>query len=82
MSDLFDHAHQKNLSGSDLFGKGAIHPMVQRAIAGAVAEVDVKQIIITRQFTPAQRVQQGCSITDLANSVVAFCQNQREHSNV
>ncbi|MBC8496653.1 MAG: hypothetical protein H8D37_03230 [Chloroflexi bacterium] len=72
------YCRSKHKPGYYLRGQASIHPMLQGAIAGAVADVDAGQIAITRQLTPAQRVHQGCSITDLANGVVAYRRDQRE----
>ena len=55
-----------------------VSPALSRVIDGAVAEVDPEQVVITRQLRARERVQQGCSITDLAHQVVAYRQNQRE----
>ena len=60
--------------GFYLKGEGELSPEMVRAIQGAVDKVDPRQVEITRRLTPAQRVQQGCSITDLAHSVVRYRQ--------
>ena len=60
--------------GFYLRGEGDLSPEFLRTIQGAVAKVDPRQVEITRRLTPAQRVQQGCSITDLAHSVVRYRQ--------
>jgi hypothetical protein len=44
----------------------------KQAIAGAVAELDLHQIAISRGLTPAQRVQQALSMIDLAEQVAAY----------
>jgi hypothetical protein len=41
-------------------------------IAGAVAEIDLQQIAITRRLTPAQRFQEGVSMIRLAEQVGAY----------
>ncbi len=51
---------------------------LKRVIEGAIAEVDRAQINISAKFEPWQRVQQGLSITNLANQVVAYRQKQRQ----
>ncbi len=60
--------------GFYLRGEGDLSLEFLRAIRGAVAEVDPRQVEITRRLTPAQRVQQGMSITNLAQSVVRYRQ--------
>jgi hypothetical protein len=51
---------------------------ISNEIEGAVGEVDAEQIAISSKFLPKERVQQGMSISDLANQVVAYRKNQRE----
>lgn len=63
--------------GFYLRGEGELSPEVFKAIRGAVAKVDSAQVEITRRLTPAQRVQQGLSLTDLAHSVVRYRQEKR-----
>ncbi len=41
-------------------------------IAGAIAELDLRQIEITRRLTPAQRCQEGLSMIRLAEQVGAY----------
>ncbi len=49
------------------------HPANWRQrIAGAVAEVDPRQVAISRRLTPAQRVQQALSMMELAERVAAY----------
>jgi len=45
---------------------------MDRAVQGAVTEVDPRQMAVTRRLTPAQRAQQGLSLTNLAHSVVRY----------
>ena len=52
--------------------EGVLSPEVIRAIQGAVAEVDPRQVEITQRLTPGQRVQQGLSLTNLAHNVVRY----------
>jgi len=49
----------------------------QAQIAGAVAEVDPRQIAIFRRLTPAQRVEQAVSMMELAEQVAAYRLRQR-----
>jgi len=54
----------------------ASHPRdredTRRLIAGAIAELDLQQIAVTRLLTPAQRFQEGCSMIRLAEQVGAY----------
>ena len=72
------YSRKKNRAGYYLRDKDKLSLTLQRVIAGAVAEVDRAQINISANFQPRERVQQGLSITDLANQVVAYRQSQRE----
>jgi hypothetical protein len=54
--------------------------IIQRLIAGAVAEVDPAQIAISRRLTLAQRFQQGYSMTRLAAQVSSYRQRQHQTS--
>ncbi len=51
---------------------------LQRLIAGAIAEVDPEQMAILRRLTPAQRFQQGYSMTRLAEQVATYRRRQRQ----
>jgi hypothetical protein len=51
---------------------------LQRLIAGAAAEVDPRQIAVSRHLTPAQQFQQGLSMTRLAEQVTAYRLRQRQ----
>ena len=50
----------------------------RRAIAGAIAEIDMEQMRILRTMTPAQRVRQAASMIEAAERVTAFRLRQRE----
>jgi hypothetical protein len=50
------------------------------ALDGCVSEVDASQIAIFKKLTFAQRFQQGCSVSNLARSVVAHRIRQRNPS--
>ncbi len=54
-----------------------LNEKLKRLITGAVAEVDPRQINISRQFTPAQRFQQSISMIRLAEQVVTYRLRQR-----
>lgn len=51
---------------------------LERMIAGAVAEVDLKQIAILRKLTPAQRVAQAVSMIEAAEQVAVYRLRLRE----
>jgi len=63
-------------------GRPLLDERLQRLIAGAVAEVDPRQIVVSRRLTPAQQFQQGRSMTELAEQVATYrlCQRQPELS--
>lgn len=50
----------------------------RRAIAGAIAEIDMEQMRILRTMTPAQRVKQAASLIEAAEQVGAYRLRQRE----
>jgi len=68
------YSRNKNRSGYYLRGEGEISQAVERQIKGAVDEIDPRQVEVTRTLSPAQRVQQGLSITNLAHQVTAYRQ--------
>ena len=63
--------------GFFLRGEGELSPEMERAVQGAVAEVDPQQMAVTRRLTPAQRFQQGAALTNLAHSVVRYRKENR-----
>ena len=73
------YSRSKGRSGYYLKGEEALGKVVARQIEGAVAEVDPEQMAVTRNLTPAQRAQQGLSITNLAHRVTSFRKSQREN---
>ncbi len=72
------YSRSHNKPGYYLREQASVSPFLKRAIVGAVTEVDDRQIAITRQLKPKERVQQGVSISNLASQVVAYRQSQRE----
>ena len=72
------YSRTKHCPGYYLRKKEKISSKLIRVILGAIAEVDREQINISAKFEPWQRVQQGLSITDVANQVVAYRQKQRQ----
>jgi len=51
----------------------------RRLIAGAVAELDPRQMAITRRLTPAQRTKQALSMIRLSERVAAYRLQERQH---
>ena len=51
---------------------------MRRQIAGAVAELDLAQIAVSRKLTPAERVWQAASMIDAAERVAAYRLCQRD----
>ncbi len=45
---------------------------LRKIIAGAVAEVDLAQVAVSRRLTPAQRVAQAASMIRAAESAAAY----------
>lgn len=72
------YSRKKHKPGYYLRGKKGISQPLRHRIQGAVGDVDNEQVAITRSLQPRERVQQGLSITDLANRVVAYRRQQRE----
>ena len=72
----YDLAYSRNKarSGYYLRGEGEIGRSIARQIKGAVNEIDPKQVEVTRSLSPAERAQQGLSITNLAHQVTAYRQ--------
>jgi hypothetical protein len=72
----YDLAYSRNnaRAGYYLRGEGEIGQAVERQIKGAVDKIDPRQVAVTRTLSPAQRVQQGLSITNLAHEVTAYRQ--------
>ena len=68
------YSRNKTRAGYYLRGEGEIGKAVERQIKGAVDKIDPRQVEVTRTLSPAQRVQQGISITNLAHEVTAYRQ--------
>jgi hypothetical protein len=71
------YSRSREKSGYYLREQDRVSSTLRKIIRGAVAEVDTAQVAVTRQLEPTERVQQGFSISTLANQVVAYRQNQR-----
>ena len=68
----WDTAGKGSVKDFYLRGEGEVSEEMALQIKGAVAKVDPAQVEITRRLSPAQRVQQGLSLTDLAHKVVRY----------
>ena len=66
------YSRSKSKTGYYLEGQAVLSDELNRMIHGSIAEVDHRQIEIYQRLTPADRFQQGCSISDTARKVVAF----------
>ena len=62
-------SRSKDRSGYYFAGEEALHAEVRAGIAGALLEIDPRQIDIAMRLSPAQKFSQACSITDLARRV-------------
>lgn len=72
------YSRTKGKAGYYLRGKGEFSPKMVQQIRGAAAEVDPRQIEITRTLAPPERIQQGLSMTHLAHQVTGYRRKQRE----
>lgn len=60
------------------FGQARMTEHMRRLIAGAVAEIDRRQIEMSRHLTPAQRFQQMLSMIEFVEGVAAYRLRQRQ----
>jgi hypothetical protein len=74
------YSRSRSRPGYHLRGQPPLHPHLARLLDGSVAEVDPAQITIYRHLEPAERFQQGYSISDTASLAVAYRLQQREPS--
>lgn len=58
------HSRRSQNPGYYIAGRPPLHPKLEKLIQTAVAEVSPEQAAIYAQLTPAQRVQQGASMSD------------------
>jgi hypothetical protein len=72
------YGRRKGQRGYYVEGRPRLDEHLRRLIAGAMAEVDPRQIAISRKLTPAQRFRQGCSMVELAERVGACRLRQRQ----
>jgi hypothetical protein len=74
------YSRTKGNAGYYLRGEGEFNPKLAQQIRSAAAEVDPQQTQITQTLSPAERVQQGFSITHLAHQVTGYRQTMREEA--
>ena len=72
------YSRKKDCPGYYLRGEGAISTQLADVITGSVADVDPQQMAVTRKLAPAERVQQGLALTDLAYRVGRYMQQKRQ----
>jgi hypothetical protein len=72
------YSRSQDKPGYYLREQAEVSSALRNTIDGAVAEVDPDQIAVTRQLRAGERVQQGLSISNLANRVVRYRKSQRE----
>ena len=72
-----DYSWVRARKGYYLRGEGELSQEMVRAIQRAVAKADPCQLEIARRLTPAQRGQQGVSLTNLDHSAMRFRNNVR-----
>ena len=58
--------------------KMVIDERIKRIIAGAVAEIDLEQIEILKNWSPAERVRQACAMIKAGEDAAAYRLRQRE----
>ncbi len=72
------YSRSQNRPGYYLRDQTSVSLTLRSVMKGSIAELDLGQVTITRQLQPRERVQQGLSISNLANQVVAYRQDQRK----
>ncbi len=65
------YSRKVNKPGYYLASQPSLHPDEEKAIQGALRELDPRQIEIYRRISPAQKFAQACSIIHLARRVSA-----------
>jgi len=63
------YSRTEKKTGYYLAGEAPLHPALKAAIAGALKEIDPKQIEIYKRISPSQKFYQACSIINLAKKV-------------
>lgn len=66
-----NYSRKVDRPGYYLAREPSLHPDEEKAIRGALRELDARQIEIYRRISPAQKFAQACSIIDLAQRVSA-----------
>ena len=69
---VLEYSRNKERAGYFLNGQPALLSEFKRMLNASITEVDVRQIEIYKQLSPATRFRQGCSISDTARNVVAY----------
>lgn len=72
------YSRARDHPGYYLLDQPPLHPDLALAIRGSIGELDFRQLEIYHSHKPAERVRQGCSITDTARRVGAYRQQKRE----
>ncbi len=63
------YSRSSEFPGYYLSGEGLLHEEIKRAIQGAMAELDDRQIAIYQHLTPAQKFSQAASIINFGKKV-------------
>lgn len=63
------YSRKKDSPGYYLAAEAPLHPDLRNEIAGAVKEIDQRQIEVYKRLSPAQKFYQACSIINLARKV-------------
>lgn len=69
---LLSYSRNRLQSGYYLKGQPALSAELRQVLRSSAAEVDQRQVDIYNQLSPADRFQQGCSISDTARKVVTY----------
>jgi hypothetical protein len=72
------YSRRRERPGYYLRGRAPLHPDLDRAVRGAIEEVDPAQLTVLRQLGPAGRFRLGSDVSDLARRAVAHRARQRE----
>ena len=72
VGDILRYRRSLQQPGYYLQGQPALGTRLADILDGSIAEVDLAQIAIYRNLSPAEHFRQGCSISDTARHVVAY----------
>jgi hypothetical protein len=64
-----NYSRKRERPGYYLAGEPALHPEEEKAVRAALCELDPHQIEAYKRISPAQKLFQACSITNLAKRV-------------